>query len=182
MNQTLTQTPEVESLITSAPEFLVHALELEQESAERYQELSQSMALHSNPGVAGLFRRLSAMSAAHAREVQGRCAGLDLPKIPPWGFKWQCPGSPEGDCGEGDINYMMTVRRALEVALLNETRGRDFYAAVGRESPDAGVRALAMEMAEEETQHVDILTTWLQRHVDQPNAALEDLDPPNDLE
>jgi rubrerythrin len=73
------------------------------------------------------------------------------------------------------------VRQALEVALLNETRGRDFYAAVGRESPDAEVRTLAVEMAEEEAQHVDLLTTWLQRHVDQPNASLEDLDPPNGL-
>jgi rubrerythrin len=76
---------------------------------------------------------------------------------------------------------MMTVRQALAVALLNETRGRDFYAAVGRESPDAEVRALAMEMADEETQHVGILTAWLQKHVDRPNATLEDLDPPNDL-
>jgi rubrerythrin len=177
----MNQTDDGASPIVSVPEFLVHALELERESAERYQELSQSMALHSNPGVASLFRRLSAMSAAHAREVQGRSAGLELPKIPPWGFKWQCPGSPEGHCGEGEIHYMMTVRQALEVALLNETRGRDFYAAVGRASPDAEVRALADEMAEEETQHVDILTAWLQKHVEHPNSALEDLDPPNDL-
>ena len=76
---------------------------------------------------------------------------------------------------------MMTVRQALEAALLNETRGRDFYAAVGRESPDPEVRVLALEMAEEETQHVDLLTAWLHKHVDQPNVALEDLDPPNDL-
>jgi rubrerythrin len=177
----MNQTDDGASPIASVPEFLVHALELEHESTERYQELSQSLALHSNPSVAGLFRHLSAMSAAHAQEVQGRSADFDLPKIPPWGFKWHCPGSPEGDCGGGEIHYMMTVRQALEVALLNETRGRDFYAAVGRESPDPQVRALAVEMAAEETEHVDILTAWLQKHVEHPNAALEDLDPPNDL-
>jgi len=177
----MNQTNDGASPITSVPEFLVHALELEHESAERYHELSQSMALHNNPTVAMLFRRLSAMSAAHAREVQGRSAGLALPRIAPWAFKWQCPGSPEVHCGDGEIHYMMTVRQALEVALLNETRGRDFYAAVGRGSPDAEVRALAVEMADEETQHVDILTALLQKHVDQPNATLEDLDPPNGL-
>ena len=173
--------PGVKASIESVEEFLVHALELESESAERYLDLADSLEVHHNTQVANLFRRLAAMSEAHALEVQGRTAGLRLPKIPPWGFKWQCPGSPEGDCGGGEIHYMMTVRQALEVALLNETRGRDFYAAVGRESPNPEVRTLATEMAEEETQHVNLLTAWLQGHVDQPNAALEDLDPPNDL-
>ena len=96
MTQTQPPTQNGESLITSVPEFLVHALELEQESAERYQELSQSMALHSNPGVAGLFRRLSAMSAAHAREVQGRSTGLQLPEDSALGLQVAVPGQPRG--------------------------------------------------------------------------------------
>jgi len=167
--------------IESVAEFLAHALELEHESAERYLELAQSMELHHNAQVATLFRQLAEMSLAHAQEVQDRAAGLTLPQIPPWGFKWRCPGSPEVDCGHSKISYLMTSVEVLEIALLNETRSRDFYAWVAVDSPDHEVRALATAMAAEEEGHVSLLDAWINeeaRHLSQPT---EDLDPPNVL-
>ncbi len=165
--------------IESVAEFLVHALELEQESAERYRLLAETMAVHHNPEVAQLFRRLADMSDAHASEVIARAEGMLLPEIAPWDFKWTCPGSPETDCEDGEVSYLMTPLQALELALLNEIRGRDFYVQVAGFSPTPRVRALASEMAAEEGDHVQLLRDWLAREREGANAPLEDLDPPN---
>jgi rubrerythrin len=167
--------------IASVAEFLVHALELEHEAAERYRQLTQTMTVHHNQTVAAVFRLLADMSDAHASEVMARAEGLCLPRIAPWEFKWLCPGSPESDCDHLDVSYLMTPLQALELALLNETRGRDFYAFVAGDSPDRRVRALAAEMAAEESEHVALVTSWVLRERSVQVAVHEDLDPPNQL-
>lgn len=166
--------------INSVPEFLVHALELEHESAERYLQLSETMAVHHNVEVAELFRRLADMSDAHASDVTARAEGMLLPEIAPWDFKWACPGSPEGNCmEEGEVSYLMSAMQALEVALHNEARGRDFYAHVAHGSPDPKVRAMAAEMADEETEHVELLNEWIAKERQHDTPIPADLDPPN---
>ena len=164
--------------IASVPEFLAHAIELEAESHERYRELSDCMEVHHNPEVAELFGRLAHYSDLHAQEVQRRAAGIELPAIAPWGFKWNCPESPEAPCMD-DANYLMNKLQALELALHNEVRGRDFYALVAERAPVPEVRAIAKEMAEEEQEHVDLLTQWIARVAAGVEDTPEDLDPPN---
>jgi rubrerythrin len=170
---------ETDKTIRTVGELLVHALELEHESAERYGELAQSMAIHNNQEVADLFEHLADMSEAHADEVRGRAEGVDLPEIPPWELKWTCPGSPESNCMETQVSYLMTALQALELALHNEMRGRDFYAHVAMSSPNPDVRHLAGEMAEEESEHVDLLKDWLAKETHSQEPAPLDLDPPN---
>jgi hypothetical protein len=166
--------------IDSVPEFLVHALELEHESAERYRVLAGTLAVHHNQAVCELFVRLGDMSDAHASEVTARAEGMLLPEIAPWDFKWHCPGSPEADClDDHEVSYLMTPVQALTLALHNETRGRDFYAQVAATSPDPRVRALAGEMAEEEGAHVALLEDWLAQVTQGDAPAPADLDPPN---
>jgi rubrerythrin len=172
-------TPSTPPSIETIGEFLAHALELEHESAERYRQLAQSMEIHNNQVIAELFARLAQMSQEHAKEVEERAAGVDLPEIPPWEFKWNCPGSPEADCMEQDLSYLMTTVQALNLALHNEIRGRDFYAHVAVDSPSREVRHLAGEMTEEESEHVDLLKDWLATASHRDEAPLEDLDPPN---
>jgi hypothetical protein len=95
--------------IDSIPELLAHALELEHAAEAHYELLADSMAVHHNRDVEGLFRRLATLSAEHAAAVAERAAGLALPRIAPWAFKWHCLGAPEGgDCLEGDLGYQMT--------------------------------------------------------------------------
>jgi rubrerythrin len=168
--------------IETIGEFLVHALELETESAERYRQLAQSMEVHNNPEISELFQRLALLSEAHAQEVEEYATDVDLPEIPPWGFKWDCPGSPEMDCLEQNVSYLMTAVQALTLALHNEIRGRDFYAHVAIDSPNPEVRRLAGQMTEEESEHVDLLKDWLAKESHSDEAAPEDLDPPNSPE
>jgi rubrerythrin len=165
--------------ITSVGELLVHALELESESVLRYEELADSMEVHHNPEVEALFRKLAEFSARHAESVRRRAQGVDLPEIAPWDFKWSCPGSPESDCGQDGVSYLMSALQALELALHNESRGYDFYSQVATSSPDQEVCRLAAEIAEEEAEHVDLLRRWVQRARSYTDAPQDDLDPPN---
>jgi rubrerythrin len=163
-------------IIVSVEEFLVHALELEEASHEQYEELADAMEVHNNLQVAELFRKLANYSRLHAEEVGRRAADLTLPSITPWDFKWKCPSAPESFCME-EANYLMTTSQALEIALFNEIRGRDFYQLVADNTPDEGVKGLALEMVEEENWHVEMLREW-QAGVEVAHP-LEDLDPPN---
>jgi rubrerythrin len=165
--------------IQTIGELLAHALELEHESAARYRELAQSMAVHHNEEMATLFDRLATMSETHAKETADRASGIRVPEIPPWEFKWNSPDTPESDCLGADVSYLMTATQALTLALHNETRGRDFYAHVAFTSHDSEVRRLAGEMAAEETEHVNLLRDWLAKQSATEAAPLEDLDPPN---
>lgn len=166
-------------IIDTVAEFLAHAAAMEEESAERYEMLADSMEVHNNDEAAGVFRRLMQYSEEHADEVQALAAGITLPSIAPWDFNWNCPDFPEGGDCDDMVNYLMTQRQALDIALHNEIRGRDFYAWVARESPDAGVRRLAGEMADEEQDHVYLLKAMLERTELSSDPPLEDLDPPN---
>ncbi len=166
--------------IASVSELLVHALELEHESAERYRQLAETMTVHHNTEVAQLFRRMADMSDAHASEVTARAEGLLLPEIAPWDFKWSCPDSPESHCpDEVEVSYLMTPQQALQLALHNEIRGRDFYAHVASCSPAPQVRAIAGEMADEESEHVVLLKDWIAREGVTAAEPPADLDPPN---
>ena len=164
--------------IAGVAEFLAHARALEWESAERYEELADNMEVHNNPEVAALFRKLAEYGELHAREVEARVRGLDLPRIAPWDFKWTCPEAPETQCTDA-LHYLMGPRRALELALLNERRGRDFYADVAADAPDPEVRRIAAEMVVEESQHVRLLEHWIAHLPDTPAATPDDPDPPN---
>ena len=73
----------------------------------------------------------------------------------------------------------MTPKDALNLALHNEIRGRDFYAHVASSSPTPSVRAIAGEMAEEESEHVDLLKDWIAKESHNTTQVQLDLDPPN---
>jgi len=168
-------------IIETVTEFLAYAVALEEESAERYEMLADSMEVHHNDEVADLFRKMMVYSEKHAEEVKALATGMTLPVIPPWEYNWNCPDSPEGgDCFSDVVNYLMTPRQVLDLAIHNEIRGRDFYAWVASESPEAEVRRLAGEMAEEEQEHVNMLQVMMLEQSDiSSEVPLEDLDPPN---
>jgi rubrerythrin len=164
--------------INGLGEFLAHAITLENESAERYHELADSMETHNNMEIAKLFRKLAHFGEIHAHEVAHHAEGMELPQIPPWDYKWSNPEGPESGHQE-DAHYLMDVRQTLQMALHNEERGRDFYAEVAATSGNEEVSKLANEFALEEQEHVDILKKWMVNLADPDTAPLDDLDPPN---
>lgn len=165
----------------SLPVFFAHAIALERESVERYNELADAMEMHNNEELAELFRRLAHYGELHAREVLDRSEGIELPLIEPWEFRWVDAEGPETP-SYADAHYLMTPYHALRFALENETRGRDYYALVASRSVAPDVAATAAEFAEEESEHVRLVSEWLE-HVNPPADDWDlELDPPNQPE
>lgn len=150
--------------------FLAHAIALETEAGERYEELAGAMEMHNNQEVAALFRRMAEFSRLHAAEVRARAeCHSPLPRLHPWEFRWNAPEPPES----GDLmqaHYLMTPYHAIAFALGNERRGWEYYDTAARSAVDPEIRPLAQAFADEEAEHVATLERWLSR------AALPDPD------
>ncbi|MBL7002720.1 MAG: ferritin family protein [Gammaproteobacteria bacterium] len=158
--------------------FLALAYLLEIESAERYTELADNMQLHHLVELEQLFRQLSDYGDKHAEEVITYAGGAALPTLGTLDFQWEGPEGPE-TAGIDLISYEMSVEQALQVALHNEVRGRDFYANVAEKSPSNEVRKLANEFAQEENEHVHLLLERIEQVTDSEKQMHDDLDPPN---
>ena len=164
--------------MTDLDTFLTYSVALEEEAAERHDELADMMEVHTNPVVAATFRKLAGYSRLHAQEIRDRSRGAELPRIAPWDFGWETMEGPEtADIGEA--GYLMTPARALAIAMGNERRAHDFYDSISRESPDGAVRALAEEFAEEEREHLALLEQWQAKVPAVADECIFDPDPPH---
>jgi rubrerythrin len=157
--------------------FLAFSIALEEEAAERHDELADVLEVHNNLEVADTFRKLAHYSRLHAAEVRELAAGRVLPQIAPWEFEWEDMEAPE-TTDSSQVNYLISTRRALEIAMSNERSARDFYHALGVQGRSGEIRRTALEFAAEEQEHVDLLQQWIDRleHDDSPRF---DPDPPH---
>lgn len=155
------------------PEFLAHAIALENEAAERYLELADMMESYRNDEVSALFRDMVRYSRLHHDSIVERARGIELPMLRSWEYRWRQP--PEAG-GEEAFDPSLNAYNALRYARENESRALEYYAAVGTGSSDPEVQRLAAEFAAEETEHVEALDDWLAR-TPRPSATMAD-DPP----
>ena len=156
------------------PEFLAHAVALEQEAADRYLELADMMEAHRNDPVAAVFRDMTRFSQMHRDEVKARVGSTELPQLRVWEYRWSLP--PEVG-GEEGFDYMMEAYNALRYARENEVRGMEYYRSVAEAATDPEVRRLATDFADEEAQHVAALDKWIAL-TPRPSATwAEDPDP-----
>jgi rubrerythrin len=158
--------------------FLAHAVALEEEAAERYDELSAVMETHHNE-VSELFRRMADYSRLHRAEAEARAHASpgELPALKPWEFSWPEAESPES-AAMANAHYLMGPHEALQLALAAEHRAHAFYRAVAEAAADPALTALAAEFAAEEAGHADLLEDWIRRTPPDPAPPGGDLDPP----
>ena len=162
--------------ITDLDIFLTYSVALEEEAAERHDELADMMDVHHNPEVAETFRKLAHYSRLHAQEIRDHSKGHNLPVIAPWDFGWETMEGPE-TADISDVNYLMSTAQALKIAQGNEQRAYDFYFEISRESPNPEVQALAAEFADEEKEHLELLDDWLAKTPDSEEEPPYDPDP-----
>lgn len=149
--------------ISSVEEFYSHALAIEREAMERYQEFDHYFRGRGEEVLAGLCANLARLEGDHLRELIEASAHLQLPVIDASGYCWIEAHSPEAPVRE--VFYRIaTPRHLLDAALQAETRAFEFFDAVTRATPDPQVRALASEMAAEEMQHIDWVRKALEYH------------------
>jgi rubrerythrin len=164
--------------ITDLDIFLTYSVALEEEAAERHDELADMMDVHNNPEVAETFRKLAHYSRLHAQEIRDHSRGHNLPVIAPWDFGWETMEGPE-TADISDVNYLMSTAQALKIAKGNEQRAHDFYFEISQHSPSPEVQALAAEFADEEKEHLELLDDWLARTPESDEETVFDPDPPN---
>jgi len=162
--------------VASASEFMAHAYAMEAEAAERYAEFADSMEVHNNREVAELFRKLSRIEQRHADQILEQMGWKQSP-VSSINVRWEGAEGPE-TADPTELHYLMQPYHALQIALHNEKRARDFFAHLAKVAANAGVRKGALEMQEEEAEHVRLIEDWLKR-TPVPDSNWEiDPDPP----
>jgi len=141
------------------PEFLAHAVAMEQEAADRYLELADMMEAHRNDAVSKVFRDMTRFSEMHRDEVKARIGDVVLPRLRSWEYRWRSP--PEMG-GEEGFDYLIEACNALQYARENEVRAMQYYRSVAEDATDDEVKRLATEFANEETEHVASLEKWIE--------------------
>jgi len=157
------------------PEFLAHAVALEQEAAERYLELADMMEAHRNDAVSTVFRDMTRFSRMHCDAIKVRIGAVELPQLKSWEYRWHSP--PEAG-GEEGFDYLIEPYNALKYARENELRAMQYYRSVAEESVDVEVRRLASDFADEESEHVAALDKWIELT---PRPSLSWQDDPDPL-
>ncbi len=147
--------------IASASGFMAHAYAMEAEAAERYAEFADSMEMHNNRDVAELFRKLSRIEQRHADQILEQMGSKQSP-APSANFRWEGAEGPE-TADPTELHYLMQPYHALQIALHNEKRARDFFAHLAKVTANAGVRKGALEMERDEAEHVRLIEEWLKR-------------------
>ena len=168
----------VVSRIPDLESFFAYSIALEEEAAERHDELADMLEVHNNDEVAAIFRKLAEYSRLHAAEVRELAGDRELPRIAPWDFGWDDLEGPE-TADMTAVDYMISPRRAIEVALANERSALTFYAGIGQWGLTEAIRRTAIEFSEEEAQHVALLQEWLLRMPEDDELAQYDPDPPH---
>lgn len=142
----------------SMPEFLAHAIAMEQEAADRYHELADMMEAYNNLEVSKLFRDMTRYSELHRDSIKERAGVIELPQLRSWQYRWVTP--PEvGD--EYGFDYTLHPYDALRYARTNELQAMRFYQKVARTAEDEEMKALATEFAEEEEEHAAAINQLL---------------------
>ena len=147
--------------VASASEFMAHAYAMEAEAAERYAEFADSMEAHNNREVAELFRKLSRIEQRHADQILEQMGWKQSP-VTSVDVRWEGAEGPE-TADSTELHYLMQPYHALQIALHNEKRARDFFAHLAKVTKDAGVRKGALEMEQDEAEHVRLIEEWLKR-------------------
>jgi rubrerythrin len=162
--------------VASNTEFMAHAYAMEVEASERYAEFADSMEVHNNREVAELFRKLSRIEQLHADQILEQMGWKHSP-LSSVDVSWQGAEGPE-TADPTELHYLMQPYHALQIALHNEKRARDFFAHLAKVTKDAGVRKGALEMEEDEAEHVRLIEAWIKR-TPKPDPNWEaDQDPP----
>jgi len=161
----------------SLPQLLAHALAIELEAVQSYQDLALQMEHCGNPAVAALFEKMALLEAEHVAQIRDKVGADNLPELAPWEYRWSGLESPE-NIDHSAIHYLMTPHHALKLALDNELNAQAFFAAAAKDCTDDGVRTLALEFANDERQHVAWMKDWLAKYPPPDDDWDADPDPP----
>jgi rubrerythrin len=159
-------------------EFMVLALVMESEAAQRYAEFADAMEMHNNREVAGLFRRMAEIESRHATQIMEEMGWEQTPPLPIGLPAWEGYEAPETAPGD-EVHYLMQPYHALELALANEQRAERFFARLARVAGTDSVRKAARALQAEEREHVQLVKAWMAKVPKPDTDWAHDPDPPS---
>jgi len=161
----------------SIESFMAHAYQMEIEASQRYAELADAMEMHNNREVTELFRKMAAIEGKHAAHIMAQMGWKEPPEIPagpaPWGG-FEAPETAPVD----DVHYLMQPWHALEIALASEERAEHFFARLADVASIAEIREAAIELRNEEREHVVLVKEWMKKVPKPERDWAVDPDPP----
>jgi len=156
--------------------FMQQALVMELEAAQRYTEFADAMEIHNNREVADMFRKMARIEGKHAEQIMAEMGWKEMPAmaaVPAWeGFE-----GPETTPGD-EIHYLMRPWHVLQLALANEERAERFFARLARAATVPSVRKAALELQQEEREHVELIQAWIKKVPQPEHDWAVDPDPP----
>jgi rubrerythrin len=156
-------------------EFMAQALVMEREAAQRYTDLADAMEMHNNREVAQMFRTMAGYEAKHAQAIMEEMNWVDVPGVPTGA--WPAMEPPE-NVPSDEVHYLMHPWHALQLALAAEERAHAFFDLLAQVVTSDSVRRAAIELRDEEAEHVALVKAWLAK-VPKPDASwANDPDPP----
>jgi rubrerythrin len=155
----------------SAQDVLDLAILVEDEAEERYEEFGHQLEIHRTPEPAAFFRQMARNEATHRARLLERRTRLfgDAPRVVTRALLWDVE-APEYD----EARAFMTVRHAMEAALRSEEKAHAFFVEALRHIHEPQVRALLVELRDEEVDHQRMIHRELDRLAGQPPIDDED--------
>jgi rubrerythrin len=164
-------------LPASLEDFMAQALQMELDAAQRYNEFADMMETHNNLEVAQWFRRMAEVEGKHADQIMSEMGWSQAPtslRTAPVLTGFEAPESASDD----ELHYLMQPWHVLQLALANEQRAERFFAKLASLASVESVRKAALELQQEEAEHIELVQAWLKK-VPQPAANWDqDPDPP----
>lgn len=156
-------------------EFMAQALVMEREAAQRYNDLADAMETHNNRDVAQMFRTMAGYEAKHAQAIMEEMNWVEVPGMPTGA--WPAMEPPESVPND-EVHYLMHPWHALKLALAAEERAEAFFAELARLAGSDSVRRAALELRDEEAEHVALVKAWLAKTPKPEGDWANDPDPP----
>jgi hypothetical protein len=119
---------------------------------------------------------MAKIEGKHAEQIMAEMGWKVAPAMaaaPAWeGFEG--PETAPAD----DIHYLMQPWHVLQLALANEQRAERFFARLAKAATTPSVRKAALELQEEEREHVELIQAWIKKVPKPGRDWAVDPDPP----
>ena len=165
----------------SLEEFMAQALCMEREAVARYTEFADTLEVHNNHEVAALFRTMAQYEGKHATQIMAQMGWTTDPPPPAGGFGWPDNEGPE-TVPIDEVHYLMQPWHALQLALAAEQRAEIFFGQLAQAATSDEVRRAALELQDEEREHVELVRAWLKKVPEPDRDWANDPDPPRYLD
>jgi len=160
-------TANIDFTTLSAQDVLDLAILVEDEAAERYEELAHQLETHRTPEAAAFFRTMVRNEATHRARLLERRTRLygDAPRAVSRAMLWDVE-APEYD----EARAFMSVRQAMETALRSEEKAHAYFVAALVHVREPEVRALLEELRDDEVLHQEMIRREMARLEMEPEA------------